>query len=254
MKFMTFNIWNYGRSWAKRRQIIAGIIDTHQPDVVALQETRHDFRFERGEGQAEQIARLTRYHATWAVGQVYLPLLRVDEGLTILTREAPARVMQRRLTQYPRERGDRNQRICLGVEVSHGGRRVGVYNTHFSLSEVARISNAREVARFVAEQSPDQPTVLMGDLNAEPDAPPIRYLTGEQTLEGESAGFVDCWVAANPEQPGFTYASFRPVRRIDYVLGRNLPAGVRGASLIGGEAVDGVYPSDHLGIVVELDV
>jgi endonuclease/exonuclease/phosphatase family metal-dependent hydrolase len=129
-----------------------------------------------------------------------------------------------------------------------------VFDTHFSLSEVARVSNALEVARFVREAAGDEPAVVMGDLNAEPPTPPIRFLLGQEAIDGHVGDFEDCWVRANPSEPGYTYASFDPVRRIDYILGRNLPAGPLTARIVGGEAVDGVYPSDHMGIVAELPV
>ncbi len=251
---MTLNIWNYTRPWVPRRQQIAALIETHQPDVVALQETRHDWRFERGVGQGDQLARMTGYCPSFAVGQVYLPVLRIDEGLTVLTRQEPAHVTVQRLTRHRRELHDQNQRICLGVSLDYAGAQVHIFDTHFSLSPVARITNAIEVARFVRDRSGDQPAVLMGDLNAEPDTPPMRFLLGKETIDGESADFVDCWTQANPDESGYTYASFDPVRRIDYVLGRNLPSGVLSASIIGGEPVDGIYPSDHMGIVVDLDL
>lgn len=246
---MTFNIWNYHRPWKERRAIIADLIRHHQPDVAVLQETRHDFRYEGGLGQDEQLAAITGYHPTWAKGQVYVPILRVDEGLAILTRETPKAVMMRELARLPHERDDSNQRVCLGVTVESRGREVHIFNTHFSLSERARVSNAREVARFIREQSGDEPALVMGDLNAEPHTLPIRFLLGEEEIDGEVGDFVDCWLAANPQDPGYTYASWEGIRRIDYVLGRNLPVGPLTAELIGMDAANEVYASDHLGIV-----
>lgn len=252
MKVMTFNIWNYTRPWNERRLMIAELIQRHRPHAVALQETRHDFRYERGKGQGEQLAELTGYHATVAVGQVYLPILRVDEAVTILTMEQPVSTVRLELTRLPRERDDENQRVCLGVMIRFNGRNVHVFNTHFSLSAGARLSNAVETAQFIAEVSRADPAVVMGDLNATPDEASIQFLHGESSHNGATGDFVDCWTAAHPGDPGFTYASFGPVRRIDYAFARNLPAGAISAEIIGGEARNGVYPSDHLGIVVDL--
>lgn len=253
MRVMTFNIWNYSRTWKERREQIAALISHYRPEAVALQETRHDFRFERGQGQGEQIARLTGYHLTFAVGQVYFPVLRVDEGLTILTRQEPKHVQVLRLTQLHRERGDENQRICLQVTIDSEGGPFHVFDTHFSLSATARLSNAREVSRFVTQQAGDEAAVVMGDLNAEPDTPPIRFLMGQLEVEGERGSFVDCWLEANPGAPGYTYASWGGIRRIDYILARNIRS-VRSAEIVGDESAAGVYPSDHMGIVADLDV
>lgn len=244
---MTLNIWNYTRPWPLRRERIANLILAHSPDVVALQETRHDWRFERGLGQGDQLAELTGYHAAWLTGQVYVPLLRVDEGLTTLTREKPLGVIEAKLQRDPRDHRDENQRVCLGVVVQYAGKEVHAYNTHFSLSSAGRISNAREVSRLVALESPDVPAVLMGDLNAEPAEPAIHAL-----LNSEDAAFFDCWTRANGDAPGYTYRSGRAVKRIDYVLGRQF-ATVQQAVIVGDDANDGIYPSDHLGILVDLE-
>lgn len=252
MNVLTFNIWNYQRSWRRRRDAIAALIREHRPDVAVLQETRHDFRFERGRGQGTQIADLTGYHPTWALGQVYVPLPRIDEGLTILTPDPPIRTMQRLLTRFPHEREDGNQRVCLGVVISIHGREIQVYDTHFSLSERARVSNAIEVHRFIQQHAGETPAVLMGDLNAEPDSRPIRFLTGEETIDGETGTFLDCWTSVHPNDPGYTYASFDPVRRIDYVLARGFPALPSSAQIIGTIPADGTYASDHAGILVEI--
>ncbi len=251
MKVMTLNIWNYSPPWYERRALIVERIEADQPDVVFLQETRHDFRFLRGEGQGEQLAALTGYHATSAVAQVYVPFPRVDEGLTVLTREEPTTVYTARLRRFPRERQDENQRICLGMTIRIRDEEADLYNTHFSLSPVARVANAADVLRFVDRHSGRRPAILAGDLNAEPGSEPLLTLTGSGTSAGMT-GFVDVWRSVHPDEPGFTYSSDGPVRRIDYLLVRNV-AGIIRADLIGGLASGrGVYPSDHLGIVAEI--
>jgi endonuclease/exonuclease/phosphatase family metal-dependent hydrolase len=247
---MTFNIWNYNRPWGERRALIVEIIERERPDVVALQETRHDWRFDRGRGQGEQIAQVTGYHPSWVLGHVYLPILRVDEGLTILTRGEPVRAVSRQLRMAWSDRDDQNQRVCIGVTIEENGRPFHVFDTHFSLSASARIRNAEDVIAFTGREAGDEPTILMGDLNAEPDSPPIALLTGDPSEGG--GGFVDCWTSIHPDDVGYTYASDHGVRRIDYVLARHLPGPVAGAHLVGGDAVNSVYPSDHLGIVVDL--
>lgn len=251
---LTFNIWNYTRPWDKRRDLIAELIRREQPDAVALQEIRHDFRYERGRGQGEQLAELTGYHPTSAIAQVYVPILRVDEGLTILTQKPPRRVEVRELTQIADERQDENHRVCLGVEIQARETPFWIFDAHFSLSARARTRNARECWEFVVVTAGSSPAVLMGDLNASPEEEAIAFLTGLRAVDQQRGDFVDCWTAARESAPGFTYASFGPRQRIDYVLGRNLPVIPQRADIVGGESRDGVYPSDHMGIVVDLDL
>jgi endonuclease/exonuclease/phosphatase family metal-dependent hydrolase len=256
---MTFNIWNYQGDWQRRREIIARLIDAHRPDVVALQETRHDFRHERGSGQGGQLADLLGYHVTAAVAHTYLHFLRVDEGLTILTAAPPLRIMRRGLTRaplvrrmlVPELRGDGNQRLCLGVALAFAGREIHIYDTHFSLSARARLTNAIECLHFIEEESGTVPAILMGDLNADPWDPPIRYLCGELSIDGRTGDFLDCWPAVHPGDPGLTDETWSLRRRIDYVLGRNLPSPPARAELVGAGRIDGAYASDHAAVLVE---
>jgi endonuclease/exonuclease/phosphatase family metal-dependent hydrolase len=251
MKLLSLNIWNYQHSWPVRRLLIAKLINEHAPDVVTLQETRHDFRFERGKGQGEQLAKLTGYVPTTALGQVYVPLARIEEGLTTLTHAPPIRVMRRSLSRIPHERHDDNQRVCLGVRVRIGDEEFDVYNTHFSLSDLARETNAREVAEFVDRESEGRPALLAGDLNAQPDERSIQFLTGATEISGARAGFVDYWAQAYPGNPGFTDPSWQPKQRIDYVLGSNVRWTLTRIDLVGREPSRGEYASDHLGLLAD---
>lgn len=245
MRVLTLNIWNYEPMWETRRAAIVHIIETADADVVALQETRHDFRYERGAGQGAQIAHLTGYSPTEATAQVYLPFPRIDEGLTILTREQPLRTSVRPFTLFPHLRADENHRVCLSVAIDRGGRVVHVFDTHFSLDPTARLGNARELAETVDREAGAEPAVVMGDLNAEPLSPEIAYLT-------EEVGFRDVWREARGDDRGYTYASFNPVRRIDYILVKNMPVGPLSARLVGKPTPDGIYASDHLGVLADL--
>lgn len=254
MKIMTLNIWNYNRPWPLRRRLIADLILRERPDVVALQETRHDFRFEGGRGQGDQLAELTGYCRTSQTAHVYVRFPRVDEGLTILTGGPPRRVMVHDLPQDRHDRGDRNHRILLGVTVTCGGREIDVYDAHFALSPSARRRNAGDALRAIRLLSGERPALLAGDLNALPDETAIRFITGSDEIDGATGDFLDCWDAVHPDLAGFTDESWHPVRRIDYVLGRNLPAPPVTARVVGDNPVGGIFPSDHLGVVVELPV
>jgi len=245
MKLLTLNLWNYQGNWPARRRMITDLITSLAPDAVLLQETRHDFRYARGVGQAEQIGRLTHFQVTGAVAQVYVPVLRVDEGLASLTRLAPLRSEVRGLQLLPDERADENRRICLALELEINGLRICLFNTHFSLSPQARVSNAHDVLAFVAEFAGDLPSFLMGDLNAEPYEQAIRDLLSEDT------GWIDCWAFSQPRELGFTYPSWGPVRRIDYLLARNVDLRHLHVQIAGENRVDGNFASDHLGILTE---
>lgn len=105
--------------------------------------------------------------------------------------------------------------------------------------------------------------MVTGDLNAEPDADEIRLLDGHKTAQVvPGLVLVDAWSYADPMTPGWTwdrrnpYVAATATARIDYVL-VGLPAvtvagQVRSVRLIGDRPMDGVWPSDHAGVLAEL--
>jgi endonuclease/exonuclease/phosphatase family metal-dependent hydrolase len=143
----------------------------------------------------------------------------------------------------------------------------GAYQLHL---ESARERQALATARFVEDLVRDRdelPVVLLGDLNAAPDAASIRFLTGKQTLAGASVRYEDAWVMARPDDPGHTFTPRNPLvrggqmplergRRIDYILIRSgshgPPLDVDDCRLVFTEPVDGVWASDHFGVLAEL--
>ena len=136
--------------------------------------------------------------------------------------------------------------------------------------EHLRERQAVAVARFVEELVVDRaglPVILLGDLDAGPDAASVRFLTGRQSLAGVSVRYEDAWEAVRPGEPGHTFSPRNPLvsagemplergRRIDHVLvrgGRHGPTlEVADCRLAFDEPVDGVWPSDHFGVLVEL--
>jgi endonuclease/exonuclease/phosphatase family metal-dependent hydrolase len=132
--------------------------------------------------------------------------------------------------------------------------------------ELQAVATAQLVERLVAERPAH--AVLLGDLDASPDAASIRFLTGRQSLEGVSVSYHDAWETAHPGEPGHTFTPENPLvaagdmplvrpRRIDYVLVRGTSHGptlrVEACELAftaGGPG--GTPPSDHLGLAVDL--
>jgi endonuclease/exonuclease/phosphatase family metal-dependent hydrolase len=129
-----------------------------------------------------------------------------------------------------------------------------------------RCQQVASLCRFIAAHtSPGFPPVVTGDLNAEPDADEVRLLDGHKTAPVVSGlVLVDAWQYADPLTPGWTWdrrnpyvaTTGEPSARIDYVL-VGLPASsgagqVRSVRLIGDRPVHGIWPSDHAGVLAEL--
>lgn len=117
------------------------------------------------------------------------------------------------------------------------------------------------------------PAVLLGDFNAEAGSTELRFLRGHATIGGVATAWTDAWEAAQRSAPavaaaaaGETYVpsvnpaatlETEPDRRLDYCwVAPPAPDG-RGAVLrcrvvFDHPDVDGVYPSDHYGVVADL--
>lgn len=122
------------------------------------------------------------------------------------------------------------------------------------------LAQTKELAVLMSDPAldGDLPVLLLGDLNARPGCPEIDVL--------ESVA-VDLWPAGGGATNAVTLSSSTPYapieavrqidRRIDYVFARpGRPGGpivASGSELVGTEAVNGTFPSDHFATLSELD-
>jgi endonuclease/exonuclease/phosphatase family metal-dependent hydrolase len=118
------------------------------------------------------------------------------------------------------------------------------------------------------------PTIIAGDFNASPDAACIRYMSGLQSIDGRSVKYHDVWAVAG-EGPGYTWTDDNPNarlemdrivrqpnyrRRMDYVFvgswdaHPNAHCRIVGASLAFDQPLEGIWPSDHFGVVADLEI
>jgi endonuclease/exonuclease/phosphatase family metal-dependent hydrolase len=157
-----------------------------------------------------------------------------------------------RLSRDPQDEGDYHQRVVLGCRVLSPDGPFWLFTTHYSLSPVARERNAVETYDFVCATAGQDPFTVTGDFNAHPDRAPIQFLTGAAPLQGRRGDWVDAWAALHPVEAGYTSNPWKPWERIDYVF---VP---RRAMLLSIEIAadkpdaEGLYPSDHLGLLARL--
>ena len=143
-------------------------------------------------------------------------------------------------------------RICTYGLFRHreSGRTFYVFNTHFDhIGEQARLESAGLILRKIQELNREgYPAILMGDLNLEPDSPPILQLSGN--LE-------DAYVKAGESAfgPPGTFNGFdrnQPAtRRIDYIFVSPGDFEVSGHA-IWSEPYGRGYPSDHFPVMADL--
>jgi endonuclease/exonuclease/phosphatase family metal-dependent hydrolase len=257
VRVVTWNLWGRFGPWERRQGGIAAVLAASGADVICLQEV---WSTDDGADQARNLADILgfhmarnpdRFHRGLSVGNAVLSRWPIDHEET---RTLP---------------GDGHRRVVRADLRSPQGR-VPVFCTHldyrFDESRI-RQEQVGALVTYIAghrgDPAVDRPVVLCGDFNAVPTADEIRILTGESPPPVHGLVFNDTWAAVG-DGPGYTWDSsnphladaYWPRRRLDYVFvswPRPKPAGNPvAATLIGTEPVDGVVPSDHYGVQVDL--
>jgi endonuclease/exonuclease/phosphatase family metal-dependent hydrolase len=281
VRVVTWNIWARYGPFERRAPVILETLRRLEPDIVGLQEVWDD----GARNQAREIADALGFE-----GCVFHPNLehrgawmgqdpadahdRVTRaGNAVISRWPIARDAVRVL---PREganaRDDEGEeRLCVLAEVDGPRGPIQIYCAHLSWRgdhSAVRQAQVADICAFVRDQRPRTfPAVLLGDLNSDPESDEIRTLTGRATAPVPGVMWRDVWEwlgkPAHGEvghtmgnDNGFAAASLDVPRRIDYMMvaapkayGCGQPVA---ASIIGNEPIDGMWGSDHYGLVADL--
>lgn len=260
---MTWNLWWRFGEWERRATAIRAVVEGEAPDVVCLQEVWGDgavssasiladalgwsctvtddpFAGRRGDRPAFHDAIVSRH-----------PILRTDS------------------VALPGADGAPGHRRALVAVLDTPAGPWPVVSTHldhrFDASAVRQAQCTALLGIVAAARAGDAspPPIVAGDLNAVPDSDEIRMLTGRRASSVPGVVLSDCWEQVG-DGPGWTWRRENPHlpdtawpnRRLDYVLvawPRPKPLGnPRRAWLAGVDPVDGVQPSDHAAVVVDL--
>jgi endonuclease/exonuclease/phosphatase family metal-dependent hydrolase len=272
LRVLTINVQNTEGD-PRRTELLNRELRKLDPDIVALQEVVHsDERH-----QLDELLAGTGLHGTHqAEVMAYTPAFADRYGGSAVATSWPHRVVE---VLDLRLRGADDVPWCALaalVPIPDAGDLlfIGATASWRLDAEVARERQAVALTDLDARHRTALPTILAGDLNADPDAASIRYLTGKQSLDGRSACYHDTWAIAG-EGLGYTWtvdnANARSVidqivgqpdhrRRIDYVLVGSWDAHpgthctVLAARLAFDRPTDGVWPSDHFGVLVDVDI
>ncbi len=263
------NLWQRYGAWADRQAVLVDGLRALHPDLVAFQEVIKNDEYDqmldllglewnfahqqrRGpEGMGISIA------SRWPISQVQ----EIDGHLTARTLNFPGGTLIAEV-QAPEPIGSL-------LFVNH------FPNWQLSFEyerELQTVAAARAVEERIS-QHPQQ-VVLVGDLDADPEAASIRFLSGRQSLGEMSVCYRDAWESAHPGEPGHTFSPdnplvrdqvvkgtrpFRdwPFRRIDYIFVRYGEHGgpaldIAACTRIFDEPTGGVQASDHFGLMADL--
>ena len=152
------------------------------------------------------------------------------------------------------------------VDVTRGGRSLRFATTH--LDPISGVAQQLQANEFLAGPgSTTLPIVWVGDFNSNAHGTVVTGVPSATATYQSiiASGYADAWSARHPSNPGFTCCQainlLNPTstltERVDLVLTRG-PFHVGKSSLVGDEASDrlpsGLWPSDHAGVVVTLDL
>jgi endonuclease/exonuclease/phosphatase family metal-dependent hydrolase len=261
VRVATINVWGRRGAWDRRREVLKAGLLKLRPDLVSFQEVIRyggydmvadllgpDYhivyqRDPEGDGQSAALASRWRFESVIEVDQSVTP--RIDSSATTILAT---------LT-LPKPFG----KI---VFVNH----LPCWQLNFEYErELQAVAAARAIEKALV-QSPAH-VVLAGDLTDPPDSAAVRFWTGRQSLSGFSVCYRDAWESAHRSDPGDTYSPDNPIladwdwpfRRLDYVLVRCGDHGgptlqIARCERIFDRPVDGVWPSDHFGVMADLTI
>jgi endonuclease/exonuclease/phosphatase family metal-dependent hydrolase len=264
VRVATLNLWGHHGAWDERRSVLVDGFRELQPDIIAFQEAvvTDDY---------DQVADLlgASYHLAHQGGSHAQ-----GTGLSIASRWEVGEVWEETLHVTPR--GGPSE-IAV-AEILAPGPLGALLFTHHNASWQLGFEHERELqavaaSRFVDDllgQREASHVVLVGDFNAAPDSASVRFWHGLQSLGETSVCYRDAWESTHPGDPGHTFTPHNPLvvsgdnwplelgRRIDYVMVRCGDHGptleVTSCERIFDEAVDGVWASDHFGVVADLAI
>ncbi len=274
LRILTMNIWGFSAPYAARMRLLRDGIRRLDPDLMAFQEAG----FTREKHQVAETLQGLGYHILHQFehsGSFGCP----EDGMCIASRWPMklAEVLSLQLTK--RARGVPYAALAVKVAAPEPAGQLLFVNAKPSWelsAERERELQAVAMARMVERHSSLDgfPPIIAGDFDATPDAASIRFLTGQQSLNGMSVSYGDAWDQGGDGTGGYTWTYRNPgarisldrwkvgrrhERRIDYIF-LGWPryfkkyARVRRCRVELNRPTKGTWPSDHFAVYAEIDV
>jgi endonuclease/exonuclease/phosphatase family metal-dependent hydrolase len=282
MRVVTQNLWGWyyplegrgiGRArpgaarpaaWSARRSVLAVGLRALDPDLAAFQEVIHHDAYDQVTdllGPGYEVAHQGGREAD-------------GSGVSIASRWPLADVREVDLQVNSRTAGFLSVALVAEVEAPppFGPLLFVNHKPNFELAleherGLQALATASHLERLAAGR--DVHVLVAGDFDATPDAASMRFWRGRQSLGDTSVCYRDAWEHTHPDDPGHTFTPANPTvadgtwpleqgRRIDYVLVRCADHGpsldITACARIFDQASEGVWGSDHFGVVADLAV
>ena len=231
LKVMSYNIHHGANAQeVNTLQEIGMFIKKSGAELVGLQEVDSLCKRSGSEDQMKTLASITGMHYAFVR---HFPYDGGSYGLGILSKYPISDVRNDRITSLPKD-GKEASLALLSVKVSMPDHQDLQFATvHFALDQTTRIRQATET---IAQLNRKLPTILTGDLNAEPGTTELLKLEVPYQNIGN---------------PGIlTFPDKKAAKRIDYIL---VSKSNSGPELLVASPGD-IHHSDHLPLVSELEI
>ena len=271
VRVLTLNLWQRYGAWADRRSVLIDGFRKLQPDLVAFQESIKNDEYDQVTDLLGQGFNIVHQKNRDANGM----------GISVASRWPLGEVHEVDLNVTPRTAGFPCTTLVVEVNAPAPiGQLLFVNNfPNWQLSfEHERELQAVAAARFIEERigQSNMQVVMVGDFDADPNSASIRFWSGRQSLSDMSVCYRDAWESTHPEDPGHTFTPLNPLvrdevvkgmlpfrdwpfRRIDYIFVRFGAHGGLALDIVAcertfDEPVNGVWASDHFGLVADLKI
>ncbi|MFC1636728.1 endonuclease/exonuclease/phosphatase family protein [Planctomycetota bacterium] len=197
---LTYNIYHgEDANGGSNLDAVAEIINSLEPDLVALQEVDYKTTRVKGLDLTAELSRRTGMQGIFGKAMDYAG---GEYGEAVLCRHPVVGIKNNLLPHSPKA----EPRAALEIHVEFpSGERVVFVGTHLDhvRDQTDRMMQAGRINELYADV--DLPIILAGDLNAVPDSDPINLLYRQ-------------WTCADSSNPQPTFPSAGPRRKIDYIL------------------------------------
>ena len=253
LKIVSYNIWNTVKDFDKRLKLLSKVIKDSSPDVVALQEVRDSDLVEKIKLECG-----FKY-------SIFVQYPDENEGLAIISNYQ----ISNHHTNWEDGKLLGNNGMLRAI-IDFYYLSIGVTNLHLDWEKVSNREEGIVDVLSRIESSSDY-EFLLGDFNSYPSSSVYRFLTGDQSLNNISTHWLDLPLLDclrrgvevpvtldfdnNPRWDN--ESSLEISGRFDWILLRypypkKSPKLIR-SEILGDKRVDNITPSDHYGVIVELD-
>lgn len=262
LRVATLNLFGQYGPWNDRRAVLIDSFRDLQPDLISFQEVVKTDEYD----QIADILGDEYYVVHQTTGKVD------DVGAAIASRWPITKMHEVDLNVTPRTADFPCAALIAEIDAPppFGPLLFANHHPNWQLDfEYERELQAVVVARFIEDllRERSRHVIVAGDMNADPNAASIRFWTGRQSLDGMSVCYRDVWESKHPNDPGHTFTPDNglmvdwdwPFGRIDHIL---VKCGLHGGPTLAINScerildtpVNGVWASDHFGVLADLTI